>query len=180
MEQSAKHAGPGDPPKPAVLRNYDSADFDMLAEIRRDPSMNAMLLTVVERADDAAVQGWIERRQAEPDGLFKILAERDTGIGVGFVQISQVHRRNGVGYGGLAITPRHHGQGLGRLAINGLVGLAREKLGLRKLMAEIRADNAASIKLHLAAGYRSIGTMSQHFLDADGSAHDVLLVEKLL
>jgi len=180
MEQPAKDAGTSGPERAAFLRNYEGADFGMLAEIRRDPSTNAMLLTIVERTDDAAVQEWIDRRQAEPAGLFRIVADGHTGMGVGFIQISQVHRKNGVGYGGLAVTPRNHGQGFGRAALNALVRLGLGELGLRKLMAEIRSDNVASIQLHLAAGYRAIGTMSHHFLDADGSAHDVILFEKLL
>ncbi|MDP2122614.1 MAG: GNAT family protein [Hoeflea sp.] len=179
MGQS-KHGVLEDPERVAVIRSYEDADFDMLAEIRRDPLMNAMLLTVVERTDDAAVREWIERRQTEPGGLFRIVADRHTGTGVGFIQIGQVHRKNGVGYGGLAVTPRFHGHGYGRAAITALVRLGRDELGLRKLMAEIRSDNIASIELHLAAGYRAIGVFSQHFLDATGSAHDVLLVEQLL
>lgn len=167
-------------PLDLCFRNYEAKDFPVMAEIRRDAFMHAMLLAVPGRTDDEAVQEWVERRRQEPGGLFRVVADPETDEAMGYIQIAQVHHRNRIGYGGMAVVPRAHGRGFGRQAISTIVRLGREELGLRKLMSEIRVDNFAAIKLNLAAGYRVVGTISRQFVDAEGQAHDVLLVEKQL
>ncbi|THF50738.1 GNAT family N-acetyltransferase [Allorhizobium terrae] len=168
------------PIAPALFRDYQASDFETLANIRRDPLMHDMLMSIPKQTDDEAVQDWIERRRKEPGGLFRIIANAQTGAAVGFIQIGGVHHHNRIGHGGLAVSRHIQGQGLGRAAMSMIVQLGREDLGLRKLVAEIRADNFASIKLHIAAGYRIIGTMEQHFVDTKGDAHDVLILERML
>lgn len=162
------------------FRAYRDADFDTMAEIRRDSFMHGMLMAVPQHTDDQAVLQWIERRQNEPGGLFRVIADARSDEALGFIQIGQIHHRNRTGYGGMAVAQRLHRRGLGREAISMIVKLGREELKLRKLMSEIRADNFAAIKLNLEAGYRIIGTISRHFVDAEGQAHDVLLVERNL
>jgi RimJ/RimL family protein N-acetyltransferase len=162
------------------FRDYREDDFSVMAEIRRDRYMQAMLLAIPQRTDDEAVREWIGRRRDEPGGLFRVVADPVTDRALGYIQIAQVHNRNRIGYGGMAVLPGAHGRGIGRQAIAMIVRLGREELGLRKLMSEIRVDNFAAIKLNLAAGYRLVGTISKQFVDAQGNEHDVLLVEKHL
>ncbi|WP_083638754.1 GNAT family N-acetyltransferase [Rhizobium oryziradicis] len=163
-----------------IFRDYQASDFETLADIRRDPLMHDMLMSIPKQTDNEAVQGWIERRRKETGGLFRVIASAETGAAVGFIQIGEVHHHNRIAHGGLAVSHHIQGKGLGRAAMSMIVQLGREELGLRKLMAEIRDDNFASIKLHLAAGYRIIGTMEQHFVDTKGDAHNVLLLERIL
>ena len=56
---------------------------------------------------------------------------------------------------------------------------AAETAGLYKLTARILAENAASLALHRAAGFRAVGVQQRHGR-LDGQWRDVVLVEKLL
>ena len=82
------------------LREPDTSDLAALAAIRRDRMAQAMLLSVPAATDDDAVRDWIDRRNREPCGAFRIVVDDTSGETAGFVQITQVHRRNGTAYGG--------------------------------------------------------------------------------
>jgi len=155
-------------------------DFDSLATMRRDESLQSTLLTVPRASDDAAVRDWIQRRVNEPAGLFRVLTLGETGDTIGFVQVSQVHVQNGHGHGGIALRPHARGRGFGRMGLELLLELAARDLGLVKLLAEIRADNLPSALLHESTGYRKVGRLEKHFRDRDGSFHDVDLYECIL
>lgn len=162
------------------FRTVVDADFSALCEMRRDVYLQAMLMAVPDATDDASVRVWIERRLTEPSGAFRIIADVRTNEVLGFIQISQIHRRNRCGYGGLALLEKARSRGIGHAAMHEIARTAREDLGLTKLMAEIRTDNPASLRLHLANGYRLVGTLSAHFIDADHAAHDVSILECLV
>lgn len=163
-----------------VFRTPTAIDFAALAEIRRDRRMQAMLMAIPERTDDEAVAEWIERRIKEPNGMFRAIAPGDQQEAVGFIQIGQVHVRNRYGYGAVAVSGRCGIPGMALLAMRELMRFARDELGLAKLMAEIRADNVAAIRMNVRMGYKIIGTLEEHFLDHEYDRHDVLLLEKLL
>jgi RimJ/RimL family protein N-acetyltransferase len=165
---------------PIVFRQPLDTDFPDLASIRRDPTIQSMLMAIPEATDDAAVVDWIERRRSDPGGAFRIVADTATGEALGFVQISQVHRRNRHGYGGLALLGRAQGRGLGHAIVHSLIRLASGELALTKLLLEVRADNLAALKIYRAAGFRMVGTLERHFRDRDDRMHDVLLFERHL
>jgi RimJ/RimL family protein N-acetyltransferase len=161
-----------------VLRQPLDTDFDVLADIRRDPAIQDMLMAIPDATDDQAVRSWIERRHN--DGAFRIVADATTQEALGFVQISQIHRRNRHGYGGLALLNRARGHGRGYATVALLTRLACEELALAKLLLEVREDNLVALKVYHAAGFRVVGTLEDHFRDRDGNAHHVLLLERLL
>jgi RimJ/RimL family protein N-acetyltransferase len=163
-----------------VFRAPEAGDFETLAAIRRNMPLQALLLTVPDATDDQAVQEWLARRLADKDGAFRIVADASSNDTLGFMQIGQVHRRNKTGYGGIALSERSRGRGLGQTTLRFLIALARQNLGLTKLLSEIRADNFAALRMNLAMGYRIVGTLSAHFCDAEGKTHDVLLCERQL
>ncbi len=163
-----------------IFRPPTEGDFRALAAMRRDVSMQARLMAIPEATDDDAVQQWIDRRTREPGGLFRVIADGDTGDAVGFIQVSAVNRRNRNGYGAVAVASRAGRPGVGQIAMRELVRAASCDLGLLKLLAEIRVDNFAAIQMNLMAGYRIVGTLAAHFIDAAGKRHDVLLLERPL
>lgn len=162
-----------------ILRQAEDGDFASLAEIRRDPSTQSMLMTVADTVDDEAVRSWIARRCSDMDGAFRIIADAASDCSLGFVQISQVHRRNRHGYGGLALCPGARGRGLGHETVHLLLSLAFKELGLDKLMLEVREDNVVALGIYRAAGFRHVGRLEKHFRDQDGQMYDVLLLERL-
>ena len=166
-------------PAPSVtLRNATQDDFPVLAEMRRNLDLQAMLLVVPDRTDDEAVAEWIDRRTNEPGGLFKVVVDND-GAALGFVQISQVHRRNRTGFAGIALLPHARGRGIGAAAIKQMLADAVTNLGLEKVLLEVRSDNANALKTYSRLGFRNVGVMRNHFRSSSGETHDVLLLERL-
>ncbi len=163
-----------------IFRPAIDGDFAALAEMRRDKSMQAMLMAIPDKTDDEAVQQWIDRRTNDPDGLFRVIAGDATHAALGFIQVSQINHRNRNGYGAVAVSKRATLPGIGQIAMRELMRAACCDLGLTKLIAEIRADNIAAIQMNLMSGYCVVGTLEQHFADARGKRHDVLLLEKQL
>lgn len=78
------------------------------------------------------------------------------------------------GYFGIAIDPHSRRKGVGRRALDLLIGEAQQR-GLKKLLAEVRADNAASLDLCHKAGFLSVGVLRQHY-----RGHSVVLLERML
>lgn len=163
-----------------IFRPPTDSDFAALADMRRDLSMQAMLMAIPEATDDDAVKQWIDRRTREPGGMFRVIADDDTDDAIGFIQVSQVNRRNRNGYGAVAVSKRARLPGVGQIAMRELMRAACCDLGLLKLMAEIRVDNFTAIQMNLMSGYSIVGTLKAHFTDAAGKQHDVLLFERQL
>ena len=131
-----------------TLREPLDPDFALLAAMRRDMSLQALLLTIPDAIDDQAVRAWIARRCNEEGGAFLVIADQVTNIAFGFAQISQVHRLGRFGYGGIALAEAARGMGIGKIAMQLLLEFASAKLGLYKMLLEVRTDNAPAIALY--------------------------------
>ncbi len=70
------------------------------------------------------------------------------------------------------------GRGVGRVAMEALFDAAREA-GFWKLVSRIFPENASSLKLMKALGFREVGIYHRHG-KLDGKWRDVVIVEKLL
>ncbi len=83
----------------------------------------------------------------------------------------------GVAWESVYVAERARGQGLGRQVL--LSGaLASEALGVWTLLAGVMAENAASLTVHAAAGFRRIGVQERVGQDATGRWRDVVLLER--
>ncbi|MGH6806652.1 MAG: GNAT family N-acetyltransferase [Ensifer adhaerens] len=162
------------------LRAPSAGDHPLLFALRRDQDLQSLLLTVPEGTTDADLEAWVLRKRSQPGEAFLAIEDIATGAAVGYVQVTQVHRKNRTGYGGIVLAAGARGRGLGRAALQQLTTFGKAQFGLRKLLAEIRKDNLPSMNLHLALGYRVVGTLEKHFVDAHGQQHDVVLLERLL
>lgn len=171
---------PDQPAETIRLRDPRDDDLPLLFAFRRDTALQSLLMTVPDATDDAALHGWVARRRAEPGGLFRMIEEASSGEAIGFVQIGQVHHRNRTGYLGILLAESARGRGLGQAALLRLLAVTRDELGLRKCLSEIRVDNFPSLRTHLQAGFRVVGTLSRHFTDAAGVSHDAFLLEHML
>ena len=163
---------------PAIsLRPPRDSDIDVLTTLRRDTALWHTLLAYPPPEPPSApeVRDWIARRSGEPGGCFLVVAD-DRDQTVGFVQVMDVHRRGRLGKIGIALTAEARKKGLGGLALGQLLTYARDTLGLRKLLIEVRADNAAAVALFRAAGFDKVGVMRAHYGES-GDYHDVALME---
>ncbi|SOH95597.1 L-amino acid N-acyltransferase YncA [Monaibacterium marinum] len=144
--------------------------------MRADRALQHMLLAYPEdQPDEVEVERWLTRR--EQHGELRVLTDaRD--VCVGFAQLHNIHMRGGHAMMAIALTPAMRGQGLGHKAMRLIHDLA-SAMELRKLMLEVRADNAPAIALYLSTGYRAVGTLVAHYDDGD-MLHDVIVMERML
>ena len=107
------------------------------------------------------------------------LVAKDGDLVVGWAALSPVSSRNA--YSGVAevsvyVAKKFRGQGAGKLLLNHLV-LASESAGVWTLQANIFVENEASIAIHAACGFRSVGTR-ERIGCLYGQWRDTLLMER--
>lgn len=158
------------------LRPVGPGDHAALARLRKDEALQHMLLANPPAGGDPDVAGWVARREA--NGRLWAVADAASDACLGFVQLSEIHRKNAVAWLGIALDEGARGRGAGRLAMTALEDEARA-IGLSKLLLQVRADNAPAITLYDGLGYDRVGVMRAHY-DDGARRHDVLVMEKLL
>ncbi|MCA2406116.1 GNAT family N-acetyltransferase [Rhizobium leguminosarum bv. viciae 248] len=169
-----------EPPPTITFRDITEEHLPQLFEMRRDLSLQALLLTIPDGLDETTLRAWVERRKSEIGGMFRIIVDTACGEAVGFIQVNSVHRKNRTGYGGICLAARARNRGLGQAALRELIKVAGNELELIKLLSEVRADNFAALRAHLSVGYRLVGTLENHFTDSKGKLYNVLLLERVL
>ncbi|MEH7879273.1 GNAT family protein [Rhizobium laguerreae] len=168
-------------PSPTItFRDIAEEHLPQLFEMRRDLSLQALLLTIPDGLDETTLRAWVARRKAEIGGMFRIIVDTACGEAVGFIQVNSVHRKNRTGYGGICLAAKARNKGLGQAALRELIKVAGNELGLIKLLSEVRADNLAALRAHLSVGYRLVGTLENHFTDSKGKLYNVFLLECVL
>jgi RimJ/RimL family protein N-acetyltransferase len=162
----------------ALLRPAAPGDALALALLRADLSLQHLLMANPDPSPPADLLArttdWIARRQ--DTGFFQVI---DAGQGAqGFVQITDIHRKNRFGWLGIALLPALRGRGIGARALAEAEAAARS-LGLRKLLLQVRADNAAAIALYDRSGWQRAGLLRAQYDDGT-NLHDALILEKPL
>ncbi|MBP9181559.1 MAG: GNAT family N-acetyltransferase [Fuscovulum sp.] len=161
------------------MRPAGPADAAALAALRADRALQHLLMANPDPAPPAdpvaEAAAWIVRREGA--GWFRVI---DDGTGaLGFVQISDIHRKNRFGWLGLALLPAARGRGLGARALAAAEAAARDELGLRKVLLQVRADNGAALALYDRASWHRVGTLRAQY-DDGAALHDVVICEKAL
>ena len=125
---------------------------------------------------ETEVPGWEEWDAAHlPEHRF--VAELDGEV-VGWVAVVPYSRRavyRGVGEESVYVAERARGRGVGRALLEAVIESARDG-GLWTLQAGIFTDNAASLALHRALGFREVG-VRERIGQLDGVWRDVVLLE---
>ena len=158
------------------LRPVAPADHDVLRRLRADVQVQNMLLANPPPGGDPDIAGWVARREA--NGRLWTIADAATDACLGFIQISEIHRKNAYGWLGMALAPEARGRGIAPQAIAAVEDEARA-IGLRKLLRQGRTDNPGAIAAYERAGYSRVGVMREHYDDGE-RLHDVLIMERLL
>jgi L-amino acid N-acyltransferase YncA len=126
---------------------------------------------------ETAVPSWDEWERAHVghDGL----VGRVDGELVGWAALSRVSDRqcySGVAEDSVYVRNGHHGQGVGRALLSALVSRA-EAAGVWTIQAGVFPENLASLKLHVACGFRVVG-IRERIGQLDGAWRDVVLLER--
>jgi L-amino acid N-acyltransferase YncA len=132
-------------------------------------SRNATFETAVPSWDD-----W-ERAHLSHDGL----VGRVDGELVGWAALSRVSERQcyrGVAEDSVYVRKGHHGRGVGRALLSALISRA-EAAGVWTIQAGVFPENLASLKLHVACGFRVVG-IRERIGQLDGAWRDVVLLER--
>ena len=159
-----------------TLRSVRPEDISVLREIRNDAATQAILLGHPEARSDDDTEVWVERRSHDVLGHFHVIDWDDTCVG--FVQLTGQHRLDRHAHFGIALHESARGMGIGKMAMRALLALATTA-GLRKLMCEVRADNASALTLYHRIGFRNVGILENHYDDGQ-RLWDVMVMEKLL
>ena len=160
-----------------LLRPAAAGDAAALSVLRADRLLQHLLMAnpdPVPPTDPVAeAQAWIDRRTVA--GFFRVI---DSGNGAeGFVQISDIHHKNRLGWLGIALLPGARGMGLGARALAAAEQAATTELGLRKLLLQVRADNATALALYDRSGWRRAGLLTAQY-DDGAALHDAVICEK--
>ena len=110
---------------------------------------------------------------------FARLVMRDGERVVGWAALSPVSKRNvyrGVAEVTVYVTESARGQGIGRTLLEALIKES-ERNNIWTLQASIFPENSASVKLHLACGFREVGRR-ERIATLNGVWRDTLLFER--
>lgn len=107
------------------------------------------------------------------------LVARDGDELLGWAALTPVSDRcvyGGVAELGVYVAEAARGRGVGTALLQGLV-TASEEAGYWTLQAGVFSDNTASVRIHRACGFRTVGTR-ERLGKLDGTWRDVLLLER--
>jgi L-amino acid N-acyltransferase YncA len=134
-------------------------------------------------------QATFETRARRPDEIIAlieqgrpfIVATDDESKILGFARVSAYSTRKayeGVGEHGVYVDPRARGRNVGLTLLNALADEAEQR-GYYKLTSRVFTTNHASLALHEAAGFTTVGIQRRHGR-LEGEWKDTVLVERLL
>ena len=153
------------------LRDLHPDDWAEVASIYRDGMRNGLATFETE------VPSWESWHAAHTPGL-RIVAEVFDEV-VGWAALAHVSTRRcyrGVAENSVYVARAWRGKGVGRALLEELVRRS-EETGVWTIQTSIFPENAASVALHLACGFRVVGTR-ERIAKRDGLWRDTLLLER--
>ena len=126
---------------------------------------------------ETAAPGWADWDAAHLAG-HRLVAD-EAGEVVGFAALAPVSSRcvyEGVAEESVYVAERARGRGVGRALLEALVA-GSERDGIWTLQAGIFPENRASLALHHACGFRTVG-IRERIGRLDGAWRDVVLLER--
>lgn len=162
-----------------VLRAPTEADRAVLHALRNDLALQAQLMALPRANSAERVQEWLARMLGDPAAVFFVVAGRDDGRALGYIQLARMDHVHGTADLGICLTDQGRGGGRAAEALALLEGYARAVFGLRKIVLQVLAGNARAVRFYAKAGYAAAGRLTRHHFHA-GVHHDVLIFEKFL
>ncbi len=159
------------------LRRPARSDHEEMFRWRSDPETLRQLMSRhrAEKLED--VEAWVARRTRDPDGVLLVIAAGPDQEPIGFVQLTEIDRLSGHASLGLFVHERARGTGVAAEVLRQMEARAAREYGLRKIVIEVLASNTRALRFWRGRGYRSVGTLEEHFAD-EGVCHDVEIMEK--
>lgn len=161
------------------LRQPEDSDLDLLVSMRNNLNLQAMLMSLPRASNTQRVRDWLNNHLSNPQSVFFIIAEINTNIPCGYIQVTNINFIHRNGELGICIDPSFQGKGYGKQAIYLLEKYIQEVFDLYKLMLKVLENNLTAIHLYEALGYQKIGVYKEHFYH-QGYRHNTVAMEKLL
>jgi L-amino acid N-acyltransferase YncA len=133
------------------IRNFDSSDWDRVAEIYREGILTG---NATFETDVPAFEAWVKRFHSN----LLWVAAMDRRI-VGWAGLRPVSERKvyeGVAEVTIYIDKNNAGKGVGTTLMKHLI-IESERAGIWTLYASIFPENVASVRLHESNGFREVG-----------------------
>jgi RimJ/RimL family protein N-acetyltransferase len=161
------------------LRPWEEADIRTMMEIRNDVALQSQLLARVRGSAEVQVRQWLQDRSSAADGLFFIVADRESNAARGFIQLSGMDLIDRRAELGICLVQQWNGRGIGTQCLQLVISHLRENWGLRKLSLRVRADNAGAIACYRKVGFEECGRLREHVC-LGGVWHDLVLMDLFL
>lgn len=160
------------------LRAWRETDLPSLWMLRNDLVLQNLLLAQARASSVERVRRWLVEKGEQKQALFFVVARRDSGQCLGYVQLLNMHALHGTAELGICLAPDAQGQGVGREALGLLEDYAQCVFALRKIVLQVLADQGAA-EFYRRVGYREVGCLQEHVFQ-NGRYRDVLMMERLL
>jgi ribosomal-protein-alanine N-acetyltransferase len=161
---------------PVVLREFSAADLPMVREMSADPYV-PLIGTLPPNASAQEARAYIDRqrgRLAEGKGFSFVIAEAETGRGVGHIGLWLTGLDHGRASAGYSVVPSARGRGLAAAALTALTSFAWTIPELHRVELYIEPWNAGSIKTAERAGFDREGLLRSH-QEIGGRRRDMVL-----
>jgi phosphinothricin acetyltransferase len=157
-----------------TARSASPDDAESIARIYNDGIRDRVGTFETRERTASDVHGWF-------DGVHPIIVVEDGGAIVAFASTSSYRSREcyaGIAEFSVYVDRGQRGKGAGRVAMEALIGAAREA-GLWKLVSRVFLENTASRALLARVGFREVGVYEKH-ARLDGLWRNVVIVERLI
>ncbi|MFC0562374.1 UDP-4-amino-4,6-dideoxy-N-acetyl-beta-L-altrosamine N-acetyltransferase [Halalkalibacter alkalisediminis] len=144
-----------------ALKELEESDLKLILNWRNSKRIRNLMYTDHE-ITMTEHERWFQRITKDDSNLFKLLLYGNRRLGL--VNFSNIDKMNNKCYWGFYIgdleAPRGSGTIMGMLALD----LVFEKMGLRKVCAEVLEFNSSSIRYHKKLGFKEEGRFIQHVI----------------
>ena len=165
--------------KKVCLRPYKLEDVATLMALRNDRDIQAALMARATQNDEAKTIDWLNRRRNEEDSIFLVVADRESDVALGFIQLIQIDPINLTGQLGICIMPAAQRKGYALEALHLLERYAAQERAISKIVLHVLSDNVQAITLYEKVGFDTVGIYKKHHFNGDKFL-DVTTMEKIL
>lgn len=141
-----------------------------------DPEVLAFTESRFARHDAADLAAFIAAMNESPTNLLLGLFDRRDDAHIGNIKLGPIEPAHERAWIGILIGDRTRwGRGLASQAIDALARYGLERLGLRRVLAGIYADNGASLRAFGKAGFTEIGRIPGHSRSGERWVDDIIV-----
>ena len=141
-----------------------------------DPEVMAFTESRFTAHDAASLVSFIGAMNDSPTNLLLGLFSRDDDTHIGNIKLGPVETGHQRAWIGIVIGDRSRwGRGLATQAIDAVAHHGLQNLGLRRVLAGIYADNQASLRAFLKAGFLEIARLPDHSRSGPDWVDDIIM-----